>query len=256
MFNKFQKYYFVTTGANVFYIIYTFATMKYNVIFIDLDNTIWDFEANSKNSLCLCYDKFGYERFFPDFNTFYTLYHQHNDLLWGLYREAKITKQELNRERFAFPLESVGVKDVILAENFGKCYLETLSQQSLLIDGAFDLLTYLKTRGYRLFILSNGFEEVQSKKIENAHISNFFEDIILSDHIGYNKPHAKIFEHALQIARVEKAQTVMIGDDWEADIIGAKNSGIDQVFFNRTNKSTSFAPTYEVKELPAIKKFL
>lgn len=256
MFNTLQKYYFVTTGTNVFYIIYTFATMKYNVIFIDLDNTVWDFEANSKNSLSHCYNKFGYGKFFSDFNTFYDLYHQHNDLLWGLYREAKITKQELNRERFAFPLESVGVQNEVLAEDFGKCYLETLSQQSLLIDGAFDLLTYLKTKGYRLFILSNGFEEVQSKKIENAHISNFFENIILSDHIGYNKPHTKIFEYALQIAHVAKEQTIMIGDDWDADIVGAKNSGIDQLFFNRTNKLTTFVPTYEVKELPAIKKIL
>lgn len=230
--------------------------MKYHTIFIDLDNTIWDFETNSINSLSHCFDTFAYNKFFPDFNTFYQIYHQHNDMLWSLYREAKITKQELNRDRFLFPLQSVGVKNEALAKAFGKNYLNTLSIQSNLIDGAYDLLSYLKAKGYRLFIVSNGFEEVQAKKMTSANITDFFDGIILSDFVGYNKPHKKIFEYALQKANAQKEQTIMLGDDWEADIVGAKNFGIDQLFFNRTQRSVPFTPTYEVNHLSQIKKLL
>ena len=230
--------------------------MRYNTIFIDLDNTIWDFETNSRNSLSYCFDKFNYQNFFPDFETFYQIYHQHNNTLWGLYREAKITKHVLNRERFLFPLQSIGIENKTLAQSFGENYLETLSVQSILIDGAYDLLCYLKEKNYHLFILSNGFEEVQTKKMQSANIIVFFDGIILSDYIGYNKPHKKIFEFALQKANVKKENTIMIGDDWEADIVGAKNMGIDQIFFNRTNILTPFAPTYEVNHISMIKKLL
>ncbi len=230
--------------------------MKYNTVFVDLDNTIWDFDVNSRTSLSLCFEQFEYQRFFKDFETFFELYHRRNDELWALYREAKISKEELNADRFHFPLQSVGVENPSLAKTFGEHYLATLAEQSALVSGAHNLLNYLKDKGYRLYILSNGFEEVQYKKMMSAKITEFFDGIVLSDHVGVNKPHPKIFEHALKEAKTTKNQVVMIGDDWEADIVGAYNFGIAQIFFNRKKFRATFAPTYEVEKLEQIKSIL
>ncbi len=230
--------------------------MKYSTVFIDLDNTIWDFDVNSRVSLLLCFERFEYHRFFENFETFFELYHRRNDELWALYREAKISKEALNADRFQFPLQSVGVENPLLAKAFGEHYLATLAQQNALVDGAYNLLNYLKTKGYHLYILSNGFEEVQYKKMMSAKITDFFDSIVLSDHVGVNKPHPKIFEYALKTAQTTKNQVVMIGDDWEADIVGARNFGIDQIFFNRKGFQPKIPPTFEVEKLEQIKSIL
>ena len=135
-------------------------------------------------------------------------------------------------------------------------FLERTTLKTKLVDGAMDLLNYLKPK-YEMHILSNGFKEVQYKKIENSGLKSFFDKILLSDEIGVNKPHANFFTHALEQVNAKPSETLMIGDSWDADIVGAYNSGIDQMWFNpQENRPIIFTPTYSVKTLDEIKDIL
>lgn len=229
--------------------------MTYTTLFFDLDHTLWDFEQNSKISLEINFRRFRLEGLFADFEQFYSLYHQKNKELWALYRKNTISKEFLTKERFLFPLREVGAEDEALAIRFGEKYLDELAKQTNLIEGCVETLEYVK-RKYRLYILSNGFREVQFEKLKNADILRFFDGVVLSDDIGVNKPDVRLFRHALRTAKCERRACAFVGDDWEADIVGAKNAGIDQIFFNPNETPTPFAATYEIKKLTEIKQIL
>ena len=229
--------------------------MSYTTLFFDLDHTLWDFEKNSKISLETNFQEFRFERFFDSFEQFFALYHEKNKELWALYRKNEITKDFLTKERFLFPLKKVGAESEELALQFGEKYLETLARQTHLIEGCLETLEYVKGK-YQLYVLSNGFREVQYKKLKNSQILHFFDGVILSDDIGINKPDIRLFQHALHRAKCDARACAFVGDDWEADIVGAKNAGIDQVFFNPQRRKTPFAATYDIKKLIKIKEIL
>ena len=94
--------------------------MKYKNLFFDLDDTIWAFSQNARNTFEEVYQKYSFDRYFDSFNHYYTLYQQRNTELWVEYGEGKITKDELNSQRFFYPLQAVGVKDEALAERFSR----------------------------------------------------------------------------------------------------------------------------------------
>ncbi len=229
--------------------------MPYTTLFFDLDHTLWDFETNSKISLEINFRQFQMERFFDSFEQFFALYHEKNAELWALYRKNEISKEFLTKERFLFPLREVGAEQEKLAEEFGKSYLNILAEQTNLIEGCVETLEYTREK-YQLYILSNGFKEVQFKKLKNADIFRFFDGVVLSDDIGINKPDVRLFQHALHRAKCDARACAFVGDDWEADIVGAKNAGIDQVFFNPQRRKTPFAATYDIKKLIEIKEIL
>ena len=169
------------------------------VLFIDLDDTIWDFRANSVLSLRQVYDEFALKKEIPDYDRFKSLYMATNHELWELYHHNRITKDYLIVERFSRPLRHAGSKmsedkEFIMALN--DRYLDVLSQQKTLVPGAVELLDYLTERGYSLYILSNGFAEVQSRKLESGGISHYFKRLILSDEIGITKPDRRLFDYA------------------------------------------------------------
>ena len=179
-----------------------------------------------------------------------------NNYLWGLYRQGVIKKEELIVERFLVPVREFGINDPVYAKNVSDDFLERTTKKTRLIDGAIELLEYLKPK-YRMFILSNGFREVQFKKIENSGLKSYFDKIILSEDANINKPHAGMFTYALKNTNSKRNKTIMIGDSWEADIVGAKNSRIDQIWFNPLhNEPIDFKPTYTVDSLIKIMDIL
>ena len=229
---------------------------KYKHLFIDLDDTLWDIHQNSKECLEEIYNDYGYNNYYETFHDYYNVYMPSNHHLWGLYREGKIDKDELIVERFLVPVREFGIDDAVYAKNLSDDFLERTTLKTKLVDGTMDLLNYLKPK-YQMHILSNGFREVQYKKIENSGLSPYFDKIILSDEIGINKPHAQFFTHALQKTNAAHSETIMIGDSWDADIVGAYNSNIDQLWFNPEGHSPNvFTPTYCVKTLYEIKGIL
>lgn len=228
----------------------------YTTIFFDLDDTLYDFGAASREAFHEVYELLDYARFFDSFEQYMQIYTPYNLELWKMYGNNQISKEELNKKRFSHPLESVGIHDTELSARFCKESLSRIPTKKRLIPGAIEILEYLYPK-YTLYILSNGFKELQEHKMQTAGIRHYFKELILSDHIGFNKPHRKLFEYALQRSNSNLRESIMIGDMFETDIVGAANVGMDQIYLNRKeNDKTGFKPTYEIKTLHEIKSIL
>lgn len=231
----------------------------YDVLFIDLDDTLYDFTANSIAAYREVFDLMGYERWFRDFEHYYEIYWDRNKQLWVLYADNKITKEQLNAERYMHPLRVVGVPDAeSVSVRFWEESMKRLPLGKRLMPHARAVLDYLKSR-YRLYVLSNGFSELQSRKMQSAGIADYFDGVVLSDDIGVNKPHREIFEHALRVAGVSADRALMIGDNYEVDIKGAMGVKMDQVFYNVSGTTLSDEqekPTFIIESLLQLKDFL
>ena len=229
---------------------------RYKNLFIDLDDTIYDFSAASREAFMETYELLHYDRFFDSFDHYYSIYEPYNLELWHIYGKGKISKEELNRRRYSYPLEVVGVHDLELADTFCREALGRIPTKDKLIDGAIELLEYLRPK-YNMYILSNGFKELQSHKMRTAGIDKYFDALILSEDIGVNKPNRELYEYALQKTGSKREESIMIGDMFETDIVGAANIGMEQIYFNPKRKENhTFVPTYMVDELLQIKDIL
>lgn len=230
--------------------------MPYQNLFIDLDDTLWDIHRNGRECLEEIYHDYGYGAFYPTFEEYYNVYMPGNNRLWSLYRQGEIRKEELIVERFLAPVRPFGITDPEYAKRLSDDFLDRTTRKTRLIEGAMELLDYLRPK-YRLHILSNGFREVQYRKIENSGLTSYFHKIILSEDAGSNKPHPDMFTYALKSTNSRRDQTVMIGDSWDADIVGARNSRIDQIWFNpKGEPATDFQPTFTVGSLAEIREIL
>ncbi len=228
----------------------------YKSIFIDLDDTLWNFKANANDTFQEMYNKYGFERYFDSFDHFYGLYQKRNSELWIEYGDGRISKEELNRQRFLFPLEAVGVPDEMLAKKYSDDFFSVIPTKSGLIPYAKEALDYLSSK-YRLFILSNGFRELQFQKMRSSGIFHYFEKVILSEDIHVHKPYPEIFNFALSSTQSQLEESLMIGDSWDADIVGAKGIGMHQMFYNNIHKDEYyFQPTYLINSLSEIPLFI
>lgn len=229
---------------------------RYKNLFIDLDDTVYDFSAASEESFRETYELLQYGRFFDSFEHYLSIYKPYNLELWRIYGEGKITKEELNKRRYSYPLECVGIHDQELADTFCKEALSRIPTKGPLMPGAIELLEYLRPK-YRMFILSNGFKELQSRKMHSAGIDKYFDELILSEDIGVNKPNRELYDYALQKTGSTLEESLMIGDMFETDIAGAANIGMEQIYYNPKGKQGHpFVPTYEVRHLLEIKEIL
>lgn len=231
----------------------------YRNIFIDLDDTIWDFTANSHVSLEIMYRDLDIARIYPDYDAFSSAYYAKNSELWALYHHGKIEKDFLIIERYAHLLRTIGYNDIDnrLAQRMNEYYLDTLAMQTQLVPYAIELLDYLTRRGYNLYILSNGFIEVQHKKLQSAGIEDYFERMVLSDEIGINKPDRRLFDYALEVTHSQAADTLMIGDNYDADILGAMQAGWGQIYFDRNHRGiTTQEPQHTVHSLKEVMDIL
>jgi len=155
----------------------------------------------------------------------------------------------LNRQRFFYPLQAVGVEDEALAEQFSKDFFVIIPTKSTLMPHAKEVLEYLAPK-YNLYILSNGFRELQSCKMRSAGVDGYFKKVILSEDLGVLKPWPAIFNFALSATQSELRESLMIGDSWEADITGAHGVGMHQAFYNVTGRTSfPFQPTYHIYSL-------
>ena len=209
--------------------------MKYKHLFFDLDGTIWDLKKNTRIALEIIYSQFAHTGLpAAQFEKFYRHYIYHNDQAWALYREGKIEKQVLRVVRFERAFQDIGfTASAELCEQFADAFLDLCPRQPHLLPGAIELLDYCKER-YTLHIITNGFKEVQGIKMAAGKLDHYFTHVINSEDAGFKKPHAGIFQHAFDLAGTNASESLMIGDDWDADIIGARGVGMDQVFITTT----------------------
>lgn len=198
-------------------------------IFFDLDHTLWDFEKNSAATFELLFDKFNISL---DLNEFLKIYVPTNLKYWKFYRQGKIAKEELRYRRLGdvFNYCDYKVSDRFIKE-MADGYIKYLSSFTHVFDYTKELLNYLVLK-YPLHILTNGFAEIQSKKLKGAGLDSYFQSVVNAEDVGYKKPDPRIFEFALQKANASATESLMIGDDVEADILGAKNCGLNALHFD------------------------
>jgi len=209
--------------------------IKYKHIFFDLDHTIWDFDKNAEETLYELYDIYRLDEIgLPSASRFIETYTRNNHKLWAEYHTGKITKNELREIRFKQTFLELGVRPDLVPLAFEDHYVNLCPTKTNLLPHAHETLQYLKSK-YNLHLITNGFKETSEYKIGNTNIGGYFQHVIISEIIGVNKPDKAIFEHALNLAGAEKAESLMIGDSLEADVYGALNFGIDAIFFNPFN---------------------
>jgi len=229
---------------------------KYRHLFFDLDRTLWDFEANSEETLRELYSNHHLQRRgIPTFESFKNTYRAINKALWQQYKYNEISKQHLRVERFKRTLKYFTINDITLAEKLGEEYISISPTKTRLFPNVHETLQYLAT-DYIMHILTNGFNEVQFVKLEKSGLRKYFDTVITSENAGSKKPDQEIFRYALEQTAARKTESLVIGDDPESDIQGAADAGIDQVFVNYINISNGMNPTYEVTDLSSLRDFL
>jgi putative hydrolase of the HAD superfamily len=223
-----------------------------NHIFFDLDHTLWDFEANSGIAFKTIFKAHDVA---VELEKFLINYRKINQYYWKLYREEKIKKSDLRYGRLkdTFDLINYEASDALI-ENLAHHYIEVLPNSNILFDGTHEILSHLKTN-YNLHIITNGFNEVQYKKIEQSDLSQYFDKVITSEDAGVKKPNPGIFEFALNSINSRSDQCMMIGDNWEADIMGAIDFGFDAIYFN-SEKNAVGNGVKSVEHLLEIKQYL
>lgn len=227
-------------------------------LFFDLDRTLWDFETNSRNTLVELYEELNLNEHIANFKTFHYSYIHINNELWKQYGRQRLTKEELRIERFRKTLQKFKItsEDIIL--KISEEYVKRSPYKMALMDGAEDTLRRLFDLGYNMHILTNGFREVQTIKLNHPGLKPYFKEVICSEDAGRNKPHRSIFEYALKKANCSAEKSIMIGDDYEIDIVGALNANLNAILFdpeNRKRKARDFRKITHLKELPEILPF-
>lgn len=235
--------------------------MRYKDLFIDFDDTLYDTYNNANVALKETFGLFHLELYFPDPQTFYDAYWTTNIDLWRQYSKGEITRDYLIVERFRRPLSSSSKLEVTeqLCLKMSDVFLDCCSSKSGVVEGAHELMDYLRGKGYRMHICSNGFHEIQYKKLEASGLRDYFDNIILSEDAGANKPSPIYFDYAFKVSGARREDTLMIGDNIQNDIQGALNSGVNALLFNRWGidvTESAITPTYVVKTLEEIKNIL
>lgn len=226
-------------------------------IFFDLDNTLWDHRRNAKLALEDLFKREQIrEKYSLTFEEFHKEYFTVNENLWAQIRDGAIDKEYIRKFRFYNTFLFFGIDDFELAQRFEINFLDEIVSYNHLVEGAFELLEYLSQKKYRLHVLSNGFKEVTYRKCELSGIKNYFETITSADEINIRKPQPEIFEYALNKSGTKKAESVIIGDDWIADIEGGLAFGMKAIFFDVFNDNYTAENVKTVRKLSEIHELL
>lgn len=226
-------------------------------IFFDLDNTLWDHRKNAYLTIKELFSQQQIaEKYNIDFELFHDAYHEINEKLWEQIRDGEIDKEYLRKYRFYNTFLRFGVDDQNLSDYFEHHFLDEILKYNELVPGAADLLDYLEAKEYKMHIISNGFQEVTERKCVLSGIADYFETITSADSVGVRKPRPEIFQYSLDLAKAEKNESIMIGDDWIADVKGAQRFGIDVIFFDVYNDDPQEDNLKVIKYLLEIKQYL
>lgn len=231
--------------------------MKIQHIFFDLDNTLWDHRRNAYLTIKNLFEKEEINlKYNVDFEEFHSVYHEINEKLWENIRDGIVDKEYLRKHRFYDTFKYFNVDDEHLSMYFEEHFLDKILNHNELVEGAEYILEYLKARHYTLHIISNGFKEVTERKCILSGIAPYFQTITSADSVGVRKPRPEIFEYPLKLAGAVKEESILIGDDWIADVVGAQNFGIDVIFFDVFKENRQEESLKAIQHLLQIKEYL
>lgn len=220
--------------------------MKYKIIIIDADRTLFDFDQSEEVAFRSLLKHIGLE---DDFSNLFPIYMKKNKETWDELEQGLITQDKLKSERFSRFIDASGIigKPFKLASIFTKY----LANASILYDDAYEIIEELSKK-YRIIILTNGLKEVQKTRVRQSILAPFIETTIISDEIGIMKPDPKIIDYTLDfINHPSKNDIVLIGDSLTSDIQCGFNAGIDTIWYNpkKINNKLEKDPTYTISDL-------
>lgn len=211
---------------------------KYTTLLFDADMTLFDFERAEEDAFgivmqahCISFDRADFER-----------YKKYNESLWASYGRGEITKEFLQRERFAAFLPTVKGGEGLDGGEVNREYLESLADCSVLLDGAEDACRTLSSV-YDLYIVTNGVERTQKKRLANSSIRQYIKDIFVSEEVGVPKPMKEYFDYVFaHIGEERRGSSVIIGDSLTSDTEGGRRAGIDTILFCPSGKPAKESP--------------
>lgn len=229
---------------------------QYRCVFFDLDHTLWDYETNSKIALRDLYQQYNlaslgcceFEKFYQGFVTI-------NNAIWDQYDRGLIGKDVIRLERFHRVLKHAGLDNYDLSLKFSGDYISESPKMPHLVPHAKEILDYLSDK-YSLYIITNGFEEIQGQKLASSGITGYFKGVVTSARAGYKKPQREIFDFALSENQFGSHESIMIGDNLLTDIAGARNASVDSVFYNPYRIEHQDEVTYEISHLKELENIL
>jgi putative hydrolase of the HAD superfamily len=231
--------------------------MAYQHLFFDLDHTLWDFELNAKATLQDLYIKYTLkDKGIQDFEAFFNRYSYHNERLWDRYTKGFIRQDELRWKRVWLALLDHKLADESLARAMSVDFLELLPTKTAVFPYTFEILDYLQGKNYQLHLVTNGFEQVQQRKIENSGLKPYFIHMITSEASNSLKPQKEIFDYAFQLTGASPEHSIMIGDNQDADIQGGINAGMDTIFVNHLQVAATVKSTHMITHLQELEAIL
>lgn len=229
---------------------------KYNHIFFDLDHTLWDYDANAALALHELYDHYEFSRISDcSKEQFVNLFFEVNQSIWDLYNRHAIERSYIRETRFATIFDKLNIKLAIAPQQFDIEYVELCPRKENVFDGAHEILEYLKA-DYQLHVITNGFDDVQYTKMKSAKIDHYFDVVVTSENSNSRKPAPEIFQLALAKSGAHLSESIMIGDNLDSDILGARNFGMDHIWFNPERKISPIPPTFEIQALHQLRNLL
>lgn len=229
---------------------------KYQAVFFDLDHTLWDYDTNSSELLTELFYAYELDQASSfGLNYFLDTFIQVNNKLWNNYNKGHIDREEIRSKRFANILKAMGIRNDELALELSDVYIDRCPRKTNVFPYTYEVLDYLKEK-YPLFVLTNGFNDVQEIKLSCSKLSPYFQGVITSESSGHRKPSREIFEFALSQAKSSHHNSIMIGDNLSTDIAGAAGINMDTVFFNPHKKPHKAEISFEIDCLSQLMRIL
>lgn len=230
--------------------------MKYTHLFFDLDHTLWDYEENARQMLNELYLRYQLESIINSGSRHFTdVFFEVNDSLWDQYDRGVIHKSVIRNERFDRILAAFGITNNELAKNINRDFISECPHKTNVVSGAVDLLTFLKPN-FGIHIVTNGFKEVQWIKLSKSGLDKFVDHVFISEEIGVKKPEAGFFEFSLNKVNCKAVESIVIGDNLNTDIKGARDFGIDNIYYNPKKISHAEKVTWEIDHLSQIRDLI
>lgn len=221
------------------------------VVFIDIDDTLLDFTKCANDAIKSACNKFGV----PYTTTLVDTFHPINLDLWHRLEKKEVTKERLFDTRFQIVFDKLGIKADGIA--FETAFRENFHESAILVDGARDLLEYLRSK-YKVYVASNASMHQQTNRMKRAELDGYIDGYFVSEEIGFPKPQKEFFDACFKaLPDVKPQDVVMIGDSLSADIKGACEYGLKTIWYNHRNEPTADVKCdYIVSRLSEIKNIL